>query len=51
MVAGVYQSSFVVLGLNANELLILLLLAIVLGFGGSFLSVHRYIKDIEPDKV
>ncbi|MCF6435347.1 permease-like cell division protein FtsX [Pseudoalteromonas sp. MMG022] len=51
MVAGVYQSSFVLQGLNGNELLTLLLLAVMLGFGGSFLSVHRYIKDIEPDKV
>ncbi|CAH9053182.1 Cell division protein FtsX [Pseudoalteromonas holothuriae] len=51
MVAGVYQSAFVLQGLNGNELMILLLLAVSLGFGGSFLSVHRYIKDIEPDKV
>ncbi|MFY8298410.1 permease-like cell division protein FtsX [Pseudoalteromonas sp. SS15] len=51
MVAGVYQSNFVLAGLNGNELLILLSLAIGLGFSGSYISVRKYIKDIEPDKV
>jgi len=51
MVAGVYQSNFVLIGLNGNELVILLFLAIVLGFSGSYISVRKYIKDIEPDKV
>jgi cell division transport system permease protein len=51
MVAGVYQSNFVLTGLNSNELLILLSLAIGLGFSGSYISVRKYIKDIEPDKV
>ena len=51
VVAGIYQSAFVLQGLNLHELMILLLLAVGLGFGGSFLSVHRYIRDIEPDKV
>ncbi|TMP26183.1 cell division protein FtsX [Pseudoalteromonas rubra] len=51
MVVGVYQSNFVLQGLSGSELLCLLLLAVALGFVGSFLSVQKYIKDIEPDKV
>ena len=51
MVAGVYQSNFTLQGLVSNELLVLLATAVVLGFVGSFLSVYRYIKEIEPEKV
>ena len=51
MVAGVYQSDFTLQGLAGNELLVLLATAVVLGFVGSFLSVYRYIKEIEPEKV
>ncbi|MFC3031461.1 permease-like cell division protein FtsX [Pseudoalteromonas fenneropenaei] len=50
-VAGVYQSDFALLGLTAQELGVLLITAIALGFIGSYLSVNRYIKEIEPDKV
>ncbi|WMO12415.1 permease-like cell division protein FtsX [Pseudoalteromonas piscicida] len=50
-VVGVYQSNFVLQGMAGNELLVLLGTAITLGFVGSFLSVHRYIKEIEPEKV
>ncbi|QTH70775.1 permease-like cell division protein FtsX [Pseudoalteromonas xiamenensis] len=50
-VAGVYQTDFVMTGLSGSEFGILLSMAIELGFFGSFLSVNRYIKEIEPDKV
>ena len=50
-VAGVYQTSFSLIGLSLNELGFLVLLATSLGFVGSYLSVNRYIKEIEPDKV
>lgn len=50
-VAGIYQSNFVLTGLNSIEFAILLAIAILLGFSGSYLSVRRYIKEIEPDKV
>ena len=50
-VTGIYQSNFILEGLDANEFLILIGLAVILGFSGSYLSVRRYIKEIEPDKV
>ncbi|GAB0109924.1 permease-like cell division protein FtsX [Pseudoalteromonas distincta] len=50
-VAGVYQTSFSLIGLSLNELGFLILLATSLGFVGSYLSVNRYIKEIEPDKI
>lgn len=50
-VAGAYQTTFALSGLNMAELGLLLSVAIGLGFLGSFLSVNRYIKEIEPDKV
>lgn len=50
-VAGVYQTSFELVGLTLNEFGALVLLATSLGFIGSYLSVNRYIKEIEPDKV
>ncbi|KPZ55123.1 cell division protein FtsX [Pseudoalteromonas sp. S3776] len=50
-VAGVYQTSFSLIGLTLNEFGALVLLATSLGFVGSYLSVNRYIKEIEPDKV
>ena len=50
-VAGVYQTSFSLIGLTLNEFGALVLLATSLGFIGSYLSVNRYIKEIEPDKV
>ncbi|KZN54890.1 cell division protein FtsX [Pseudoalteromonas luteoviolacea CPMOR-2] len=51
LVVGVYQSSFVLEGLNLSELMFLLFLAILLGFIGSYLSVRKYIREIEPEKV
>ncbi|MGO2012868.1 MAG: permease-like cell division protein FtsX [Pseudoalteromonas sp.] len=50
-VAGVYQTSFDLIGLSVGEFGVLVLLATSLGFIGSYLSVNRYIKEIEPDKV
>lgn len=50
-VAGVYQTSFNLIGLSIAEFGSLVLLATTLGFVGSYLSVNRYIKEIEPDKV
>jgi cell division transport system permease protein len=50
-VAGVYQTSFTLIGLSLNEFGALVLLATSLGFIGSYLSVNRYISEIEPDKV
>jgi len=50
-VAGVYQTSFTLIGLTLNEFGALVLLATSLGYVGSYLSVNRYIKEIEPDKV
>lgn len=50
-VASVYQTSFSLIGLTLKEFGSLVLLATSLGFIGSYLSVNRYIKEIEPDKV
>ena len=50
-VAGVYQTNFNLIGLSLGEFGALVLLATSLGFVGSYLSVNRYIKEIEPDKV
>ena len=50
-VAGMYQTSFNLIGLSITEFGALVLLATSLGFIGSYLSVNRYIKEIEPDKV
>ncbi|WP_404341174.1 permease-like cell division protein FtsX [Pseudoalteromonas mariniglutinosa] len=50
-VAGVYQTSFSLIGLTLSEFAVLVALATSLGFVGSYLSVNRYIKEIEPDKV
>jgi cell division transport system permease protein len=50
-VAGVYQTNFLLIGLTLSEFGFLVLLATSLGFVGSYLSVNRYIKEIEPDKV
>ena len=50
-VAGVYETNFDLIGLTLKEFGILVALATGLGFVGSYLSVNRYIKEIEPDKV
>jgi cell division transport system permease protein len=47
----VYQTNFLLIGLTLSEFGFLVLLATSLGFVGSYLSVNRYIKEIEPDKV
>ena len=50
-VAGVYQAEFLLQGLSFFEFMNLIILAVLLGLFGSFLSVKRYIKTIEPDKI
>jgi len=50
-VAGVYQSEFLLQGLSFFEFTNLITLAVLLGLFGSYLSVKRYIKTIEPDKI
>lgn len=50
-VAGVYQAKFLLQGLSFFEFMNLIILAVLLGLFGSFLSVKRYIKTIEPDKI
>lgn len=48
-VAGVYNSQFQLTGLDVIEVLLMFGLAIGLGLAGSYFSVMRYIKDIEPE--
>lgn len=43
-----YSSSFVLEGLSLSEFFTLQLFAVVLGLAGSYLSVQRHIKEIEP---
>jgi len=50
-VAGVYQAEFLLQGLSFFEFSNLIILAVLLGLFGSYLSVKRYIKTIEPDKI
>jgi len=50
-VAGVYQAEFLLQGLSFFEFFNLIMLAVLLGLFGSYLSVKRYIKAIEPDKI
>ncbi|PAJ75854.1 cell division protein FtsX [Pseudoalteromonas sp. NBT06-2] len=50
-VAGVYQAEFLLQGLSFFEFTNLIVLAVLLGLFGSYLSVKRYIKTIEPDKI
>ncbi|SFD02395.1 permease-like cell division protein FtsX [Pseudoalteromonas denitrificans] len=50
-VTGVYQTEFILQGLSFFEFMNLILLAVLLGLFGSYLSVKRYIREIEPDKI
>lgn len=44
-----YQVQFDITGLNTEALLVMLLLSVVLGLLGSFLSVKKHVDDIEPE--
>lgn len=44
-----YQSNFQLQGLVLNEALLLILVAIVLGLVGSYISVRKHIRAIEPN--
>ena len=44
-----YQSNFVLQGLSFNEALLLITFAIVLGLVGSYISVRKHIRAIEPN--
>jgi cell division transport system permease protein len=46
--AGLYQSSFSLRGLNSSEALWLSIGGILLGWSGSWLAVGKHIKEIEP---
>lgn len=43
-----YHSNFVLEGLTFSESLYLILCAVLLGFSGSYISVRKHIKSIEP---
>jgi cell division transport system permease protein len=43
-----YQSNFILVGLNVTEMLLLILFAVLLGLAGSYLSVRKHIRSIEP---
>ena len=46
--AGLYQSQYRVIGLSFGEVLKVIAFATVLGLGGSWLSVTRHLREIEP---
>ena len=50
-VAGIYGGQFTLTGLLFSEFLVLVGMAIGLGLLGSWVSVFRHIKEIEPDKI
>jgi len=43
-----YQSNFTLIGLSFFEMMMLILFAVLLGLAGSFLSVRKHIRSIEP---
>lgn len=43
-----YHSNFKLEGLTSSEIMFLILSAIILGFSGSYISVRKHIKTIEP---
>lgn len=43
-----YHSHFVLTGLSLLESLLLIFIAVFLGFSGSYISVRKHIKEIEP---
>src|SRR5690554_5427816 len=47
-VTELYDSSFRLLGLSFNELMLLWLIAIILGLSGSYIAVRRHVAAIEP---
>jgi cell division transport system permease protein len=48
-ISGLYMADFHIEGLTFSEFGALMLIASGLGFIGAFWSVHRHIKEIEPD--
>jgi len=46
--AGLYQSQYRMIGLSFTEVVKVVAFATVLGLGGSWLSVTRHLRDIEP---
>jgi cell division transport system permease protein len=48
VLAGLYASNFHLVGLSAQNILILLISGVLLGLVGSWLSVHKHLRDIEP---
>lgn len=48
-ISGLYMADFKIEGLTLSEFAGLMLLASTLGFSGAFWSVHRHIREIEPD--
>ncbi|MDU0113591.1 permease-like cell division protein FtsX [Psychrosphaera aquimarina] len=48
-ISGLYMADFLIEGLTLSEFGALMLIASGLGFSGAFWSVHRHIKEIEPD--
>ena len=48
-ISGLYMADFKIEGLTLSEFGGLMLLASTLGFSGAFWSVHRHIREIEPD--
>jgi cell division transport system permease protein len=47
-VTALYQSDFSLKAMSFSEFLALLLIAVLLGLAGSYLSVRRHISAIEP---
>jgi cell division transport system permease protein len=48
-ISGLYMADFLIEGLTLSEFGMLILIASGLGFSGAFWSVHRHIREIEPD--
>lgn len=45
---GLYRSSFAISSLSFSEAMVLILFAVLLGFSGSYISVRKHIRAIEP---
>lgn len=48
-ISGLYATEFIIEGLTLGEFGLLMLVASLLGFSGAYWSVHRHIKEIEPE--
>jgi len=48
VLAGLYASNFHLVGLSAQNILLLLFSGVLLGLVGSWISVHKHLRDIEP---